>query len=101
MMQHLIFFFSTDGSCKQMSHFQIAFWIPLISIGLLLIRITANPLAISEALSTQCAIGCGVVADNCEKESVRSQLNLEYCMNKMLECVRHCTGPSPVENYYY
>ncbi|KAH8865084.1 hypothetical protein KSF78_0003125 [Schistosoma japonicum] len=84
-----------------MLHLQTVFWVQILSISLFLTRKVIESMPIAEVLSTECAIHCGVEADKCQNGRALSQSLIEACAQKMFECVRHCTGPPPVEDYYY
>ncbi|CAH8626651.1 unnamed protein product [Schistosoma intercalatum] len=86
---------------NKMLHFQTVFWVQLLIISLFYTHKVIISMPIAEELSIECTIQCGVEADKCQKAHATTQPLIEACVQKMFECVKHCTGPPPVEDYYY
>ncbi|KAK4476117.1 hypothetical protein MN116_001337 [Schistosoma mekongi] len=86
---------------NNMLHLQTVFWVRLLIVSLFFTRKVVKSMSIAEALITKCAIDCGVEAEKFQKGHASSQSLLEASIQKLIECVKHCTGPPPVEDYYY
>ncbi|CAH8585689.1 unnamed protein product [Schistosoma turkestanicum] len=93
--------FSHTIFINRMVRFQTIFWIQLLLISLFYTHKLITSMPIAEELSIECTIQCGVEADKCQKAQTTNRKNIEVCVQLMFECVKHCTGPPPVEDYYY